>query len=214
MLGTELPVKNILQQKIAFEDKASVIPRAMPFSIDLDEQIIEWDEDEKALLATEPQFQWLTRTMPGGIHCRADDGDRGTWVKLGWAFNDADTLPTMEPALTDTYPEIVLRGAARLNPALKTYYGRLPRSLHHYGGYYTLTDENWPLIGQMNIEGAFVVGAMSGFGTLAARAAGQLCAQWVLSAKQPTYAATLSPQRYSDQKLMAQIGALANRGIL
>jgi len=214
MLGTRLPVKNVLQQKIAFEDKASAIPRNMPFSIDLDGQLIDWDEDERALLASDPEFAWSTQKMPGAIHCRPDGGDRGTWVKLGWAFNDLAVDPTMEPTLSDTFPEIVLRGAARLNPSLKTYYGKLPRNTHHYGGYYTLTDENWPLIGEMDAEGAFVVGAMSGFGTMAACAGGELCARWVLGTDKPSYAIELSPQRYSDRALMAQIGAISSRGIL
>lgn len=214
MLGTRLPVKNVLQQKIAFEDKAAVIPRNMPFSIDLDGQLIDWDEEDRALLARDPDFAWATREMPGAIHCRPDGGDRGTWVKLGWAFNDLAVKPTMTPKLSDTFPEIVLRGAARLNPSLKIYYGKLPRNTHHYGGYYTLTDENWPLIGEMGVEGTFVVGAMSGFGTMAACAGGELCARWVLGTDKPAYADALSPQRYGDSALMAQIVALSSRGIL
>jgi hypothetical protein len=54
--------------------------------------------------------------------------------------------PRLNPELNDEFPEVVLRGAARLNPALKAYYGTLPKNTRHYGGYYTLTDENWPLV--------------------------------------------------------------------
>ena len=56
-----------------------------------------------------------------------------------------------------------MRGAAALQPALKAYYGRLPVDLSHYGGYYTMTPENWPLIGPMGPTGAFVVGAPNAF---------------------------------------------------
>jgi glycine/D-amino acid oxidase-like deaminating enzyme len=38
MLDIELPIKNILHQKIAFPDAANAIPRGLPFSIDLDAQ--------------------------------------------------------------------------------------------------------------------------------------------------------------------------------
>lgn len=214
MLGTALPVTNTLQQKIAFEDTASAIPRAMPFSIDLDEQIIDWDEEETALLADDPQFAWLTEQMPGAIHCRPDGGDDGRWIKLGWAFNNTESQPVYEPQFADNFPEIVLRGAARLNPSLKAYYGRLPRTMHHYGGYYTLTKENWPLIGPMAAEGSYVVGAMSGFGTMAACAAGELCACWVAGAALPDYAAMLSPARYHNAALMAELNAMSSRGIL
>jgi len=94
------------------------------------------------------------------------------------------------------------------------HYGKLPASLHHYGGYYTLTDENWPLIGAMQAEGSFVVGAMSGFGTMASCAAGELCAQTMMDLDLPDYASALSPARYDNHQLMDEIQALSQRGIL
>ena len=214
MLGTDLPVSNTLQQKIAFEDTRSAIPRQMPFSIDLDAQQIDWDSNERELLAQSEEHHWLTQELPGAIHCRPDGGDNGTWIKLGWAFNSTGVEAKREPELMESFPEIVLHGAARLNPSLRAYYGRLPRSMHHYGGYYTLTDENWPLIGSMDVAGSYVVGAMSGFGTMAACAAGDLCARVLLAEAVPEYAHALSPQRYSDADLMAEITALSQRGIL
>ncbi len=216
MLAVELPVQNTLQQKIAFEDSARVIPRNMPFSIDLDAQHIDWDEEERQLLFDSEDHRWLTEMFPGAIHCRPEGGDNGTWLKLGWAFNSTSTTATRTPTLLDSFPEIVLRGAARLNPSLKHYCTTMPSSMHHYGGYYTLTEENWPLIGQMDtqIEGAYVVGAMSGFGTMAACAAGELCADLLLEANVPNYAAAMSPQRYKVKNLMAEIQALSQRGIL
>jgi len=36
----------------------------------------------------------------------------------------------------------------------------------YYGGFYTMTEENWPLIGPMEVDDVFVVGALSGFGTM------------------------------------------------
>ncbi len=214
MLSDELPVSHTLQQKIAFEDAASAIHRQMPFAIDLDAQHIDWTEEEHQLLAENSEHQWLTREMPGAIHCRPEGGDNGTWLKLGWAYNDTHVEPVRAPELTVEFPEIVLRGAARLNPKLKQYVEKLPASLHHYGGYYTLTDENWPLVGPMKTEGSFVVGAMSGFGTMAACAAGELCARTMMDAEIPIYANALSPARYDNEKLMAEIHALSQRGIL
>ena len=214
MLSVELPVHNTLQQKIAFEDTAKAIPRQMPFSIDLDGQYIDWTDEERELLAESGEHEWLTSELPGAIHCRPEGGDKGNWLKLGWAFNDSPAEPVRTPELMDAFPEIVLRGAARLNPNLKQYYAKLPASRHHYGGYYTLTDENWPLIGAMETEGSFVVGAMSGFGTMAACAAGELCAQTMMALDLPEYASALSPARYNNDRLMAEIQALSQRGIL
>lgn len=179
-----------------FPDALGAIPRAMPFSIDLDGQSIDWTEDERAVLAEDPLTAWLTRPMTGAIHCRPDGGDQGQWIKLGWAFNTAEVEPTWTPPLLPNFPEIVLRGAARLNPALKAYYGRLPRQMHHYGGYYTRTEDNWPLIGPMGPPGAFMAAALSGHGTMGACATGELAAAWIAGAELPDYAAALSLQRF------------------
>jgi len=214
MVGVSLPVSNVLQQKIAFEDTEGAISRQMPFVIDLDPQEIDWSGEERALLRDEPELKWLAEQMPGAIHCRPDGGDVGRWVKLGWAFNETETDAVLEPALLDHFPEIVLRGAARLSPALKTYYGRLPRNRRHYGGFYTQTDENWPLIGPMGVAGTFVAGAMSGFGTMAACGTGALTANWVLGNELPEYAAALSPARTADSELMAALRAQNSRGML
>ena len=77
-----------------------------------------------------------------------------------------------------------------------------------------MTEENWPLIGPLGIEGAFVVGALSGFGTMAACAAGKLCASWVAGSDSPDYAADLSLQRYENAQLMTELGALQSKGVL
>lgn len=214
MLGLALPVHNVLQQKIAFEDTAQAIPRHLPFSIDLDEQAIDWGEEEQELMAADPDHAWLTKELPGGVHCRPDGGDNGSWIKLGWAYNETPSEPSLEPRFDDYFPEIVLRGAARLNPSLKAYFEHLPRNRVHYGGYYTMTHENWPLIGPMGVEGAYVAGAMSGFGTMAACASGELCAAWALGGDLPDYAEHLSPERYENKTLMAELEAQNDRGLL
>ncbi len=214
MLDIHLPVSNVLQQKIAFEDAAGAIPRRMPFSIDLDGQRLDWTDEERDLLAEDPALVWLTEDMPGSIHCRPDGGDRGNWIKLGWAYNETPSQECLEPVLDDNFPEIVLRGAARLNPSLKSYYGHLPRNMTHYGGFYTMTEENWPLVGPMGVDGTFVVGAMSGFGTMAACAAGELCANWLLGAELPDYANALSLSRRDDADLMIELREQKSRGLL
>lgn len=205
MLDVKLPLYNTFQQKIAFEDREKAIPRNMPFSIDLDGQLIDWADDEREMMLQDPEYRWLAEAMPGSIHCRPDGGDHGNWIKMGWAFNEKPEQATWESPLNDNFPEIVLRGAARLNPALKAYYGKLPRSMHHYGGWYTMTDENWPLIGPMGPEGSFMNCAHSGFGTMASCAGGELCAAWVAGGELPEYAADFSFQRYENEALMTSL---------
>ncbi|UOA32876.1 D-amino acid dehydrogenase [Sulfitobacter sp. DSM 110093] len=213
MLGVDLPVYNTFQQKIAFEDRRGAIPRTMPFSIDLDGQKIDWSDEERDMLLEDPDFAWLAGDMPGAIHCRPDGGDAGKWVKLGWAYNETPAKATWEQQLDSNFPDIVLRGATRLNPALKSYYGQLPRNMHHYGGWYTMTEENWPLIGRMGPERSFMNCAMSGFGTMAACAAGELCAATIAETELPDYASDFSLARYDNAQLMTTLRA-ANKGVL
>lgn len=213
-LDIKLPVSNWLQQKIAFEDREGAIDRTMPFTIDLDTQHLDWSEEERELLLEDESMAWLARELPGAVHCRPEGGDAGKWLKLGWAYNQKTAEPSFEPYFDDGFPEIVLRGAARLHPGLKVYYGQLPRAMSHYGGYYTLTDENWPLLGPTEVDGFYLAGALSGFGTMAACASGELLAQHMLGKQLPDYAAAFSPMRYGDAEIMAMIKAQPGRGIL
>ena len=214
MLGYDLPVVNVRQQKVAFEDRHKAIPRDMPFSIDLDPQTIDWASEESELLSSDPETSWLTEPMPGAIHCKAEGGEHSNWIKLGWAYTRSATSPTWEPDLDDHFPEVVLRGAARLNPALRQYYGRLPRQMNHYCGYYTMTAENWPLIGQAGPDGSYVVGALSGFGTMAACASGFIAANLITEGDLPDYAAKLGLSRSEDAAFVAGLKQKARASVL
>ncbi len=218
MLGVALPVKNIFHQKLAFEDSHSAVPRNQPFSIDIDETPLDWSNEERATLAEEPELSWLTRPIDGGIHCRPEGA--GKWIKLGWAYNRTASQPNPNRELTDdpmfnpNYPEIVLRGAAKLNPKLAQYVESMPANRVHYGGYYTMTQENWPIIGPLDQSGAFVVGALSGFGCMAACAAGSLCADWVCGGQRPDFAKYLSLARYDDPALANIMNRSNDLGLL
>ena len=49
-----------------------------PFSIDLDEQLMDWSDEEREMLAEDPELAWLTQTVPGGAHSRPDGGEQRT----------------------------------------------------------------------------------------------------------------------------------------
>ena len=218
MLAAELPIKNVYQQKISFTDRLGVIPRDMPFSIDMDEKQLHWSDEERALLSADPDVAWLTERLPPGTHCRPDGGVHGTSVKLGWAYNQTASEPQRElaneAAIDPQFPEIVMRGAAALLPALNAYVDEPPSRFAHYGGYYTMTQENWPLIGPMGPENSYVVAALSGFGSMAACAAGKLCATWVCGDALPDYASHLSLERYADEALIDRLQNQSNKGLL
>jgi glycine/D-amino acid oxidase-like deaminating enzyme len=55
--------------------------------------------------------------------------------------------------------------------------------------------------------------AMSGFGTMAACAAGELCAATIAGSNLPDYATSFSLARYGDDALMNELRA-ASKGVL
>jgi glycine/D-amino acid oxidase-like deaminating enzyme len=214
MLGDCLPVHCVYQQKIAFEDREHAIARDMPFAIDLDGQTLPWTAEEQLALAEDPDTAALLAPMKGGIHCRPDGGDAGNWIKLGWAFNEQHSDPHGDEPIDPQFPDLVLRAASRLHPGLARYIGHLPRGARHYGGYYAMTAENLPLIGPMRTPGAFMAGSLSGYGTMAACAAGELAAAWITDSLRPAYATSLNLARHTDEKLMMELTSAKAKGVL
>ena len=208
-LGEDLPVKCVYQQKVAFPDTEHAVPRDMPFTIDLDGQALAWSDEDREILASDESTRHLVAPMKGGIHCRPDGPAEGTWVKLGWAYNETASDPHGEEPIDPQFPDTVIRAASRLQPRLARYIGRLPRGVRHYGGYYAMTEENWPLIGPMKTPGAFVAGALSGYGSMAACATGAICAAWVAGRPRPDYARAFGLHRQSDAALMAELARLS-----
>jgi glycine/D-amino acid oxidase-like deaminating enzyme len=106
------------------------------------------------------------------------------------------------------YPEIVLRGIATVLPAMAAYFDAPPRPVVD-GGYYLKTEENRPLIGPLGPEGAWIIGALSGFGLMASPAAGELVAGRIAGGDAPKYARWFELSRYEDPEYLA---LLANWG--
>jgi glycine/D-amino acid oxidase-like deaminating enzyme len=213
-LGERIPVFNALQQKFAFEDVLQAIPPEQPFSVDLDDVTLDWNNEERAMLTEDKQYGVYTGTLPGKVHRRTDAAKGRRSLRLGWAWQNMPVDPQWSPPLDDVFPEVVLRAAAKLNPALRNYIDKMPATSHHYGGYYTMTEENLPLIGPVQVPGLYVVGALSGFGTMAACAAGETCAKWIAESPLPAYAHALSPARYKDPRLMRELMRSDDRGVL
>jgi glycine/D-amino acid oxidase-like deaminating enzyme len=214
MVDVEVPVYSVFQQKITFPDHLGVVPRSAPFTIFMDAQHLDWSEEEEALFRSEPGYRWLLEPFPGGVHIRPEGGDDSPWIKLGWAFNATAEAPVWERELIPEFPDVVLRGASRLVPGLKKYYDRIPQPVVHYGGYYTKTKENLPVIGPLGVNGAFVVGALSGFGTMVSCAAGELTAAWVTGSPLPGYARDMSPERFQDPEYARKIKDIKPEGEL
>lgn len=219
MLGRNIEVKNYYQQKILLADEYKLIPRDLPFSIDIDEQFLKWTDEEIKLLSTDPKMRWLLNGINGSVHCRPEGGENNNWLKLGWAYNTLASETPQDDLINDphydsSFPEIVLRGASNLNPNLRKYIESMPTDIIHYGGYYTMTEENWPLIGKLDNKSAYIIGALSGFGTMMACAAGELCADHIFASNLPEYASDLSLDRYKNKKLIQALYSSESKGLL
>ena len=197
-MGVALPVFLELHAKMRFDDRLGTVPRSAPFTIWTDPVAdLGWRADERARFADEPSTQWLVGPMPGGLHVRPVHGGRGRDVFLIWTF-ESEPHPFVWPPTFDRHlGEVLVRGLARMVPAAEAYIGEGDRGLVD-GGYYAKTPENRPLIGPLPVDGAFVTGALSGYGIMASHAAGELIAAQVLGLPLPSYADALSPARYND----------------
>jgi glycine/D-amino acid oxidase-like deaminating enzyme len=128
-----------------------------------------------------------------------------------WEHRTVTRAPVWPLPLDPFSFETVLRGMATMIPALSAYRTRLPEPIVD-GGYYTKTVENRPLIGPMGPAGSFVVGALSGFGIMAACAAGELAALHVTGQNLPAYAPSFALDRYEDPDYRREIAELTDSG--
>lgn len=213
LLGVDLPVFSELHLKIALEDKLRIIDRAAPLVIWEDAQCLPWREEERAALADSPDAADLLAPFPGGIHFRPEGGHGAATLLMLWAYH-TEPVPERFPIPIDAaFAETVLRGMTTLAPGLAAYLERLPKT-YVDGGYYTKTVENRPLIGPLPVEGAYVLGALSGYGLMAACAAGELLAAHVAAAPLPAYAPAFLPSRYDDPSYRERLTAWGATGQL
>jgi glycine/D-amino acid oxidase-like deaminating enzyme len=197
LLAVELPVINELHLKIALKDVLGVVPRDAPLMIWLDPQTLPWSAEERSDLAESADTRWLLDQLPDGAHLRPEGGGDSNIVLLLWAYHVEPREVIVPPPLDEFYPEVVVRGLAAMIPGLRAYFGKASIALYD-GGYYTKTPENRPLAGPLPVEGAYVCGAVSGFGLMASAAVGELTAAHLTHSVLPEYAAQLAPARYTD----------------
>ncbi len=197
MIGVELPVIHELHLKIALKDHLGIVPRDAPLMVWIDPQHLPWTADERADLATSEDTRWLLDELPGGVHLRPEGGSDSNLVLMLWAYHVEPREPIVPPPLDEFFPEVVLRGMSAMIPGLRTYFAKSSVLLYD-GGYYTKTLENRPLAGPLPVAGAYVCGAVSGYGLMASAAVGELVAAHVTGNALPDYTPTFSIERYND----------------
>lgn len=211
MLGLEFPIINTLQRKFIIPDPKNIIPKNMPFTIYADAQKLNWSQEEIEFFTSDEKLHWLLQEFPGGLHIKPESEG----IKLGWAFQTENETPEWNPKNFDLFPQAVLKGASRFIPELAAYEENIPNPIIEYAGYYTRTKENWPLIGPTEMKNVFVIGALAGFGTMSACAAGELCANYMLENDNlPSYAENFHPLRYDNPKMINEINNVKSDGQL
>jgi glycine/D-amino acid oxidase-like deaminating enzyme len=199
LLDIDLPVFTEVHLKVACHDSNKAVPRDAPLLIWNDPQVLSWTDEERQALAEEEASAWLTAEMPGGAHTRPEGGADSDIILLLWEYATRESEPVFPPPLDELYPEVSLRGMSAMLPGFSSYFERPPRPTLD-GGYYTKTRENRPLIGALPVSGAYIIGALSGYGLMAACAAGELLAKHVTGSPLPSYAPAFSLERYDDPK--------------
>ena len=206
MLGVELPLFCERHRKWMFDDHLRVLPREAPLVIWTDPQHLPWRPEEREAIASDPEMRWLLDEFPPGVHVRPEGAGDSTRVLLLWAYHTEPVTPTFPLPEDPFFPEIVLRGITAAVPGFRRYWERMPRPVVD-GGYYTKTPENLPLIGPLPVEGAYIIAALSGYGIMAACAAGDLLAKHIVGAPLPSYAAAFHPLRYTRPEVYPRLAA-------
>jgi glycine/D-amino acid oxidase-like deaminating enzyme len=186
MLGLSVPVMHELHAKLTVRDPRGAVQRDAPFVI--------WNDP----------VEIGGRPLPAGVHMRPVDLTHGDELQLIWTFETGVRQYEWPPRFDDRHREILLRGCARMIPAMTPYIGNGTSGVLD-GGYYCKTRENRPLIGRLPIDGAFICGALSGIGLMSAHAAGELVALHVTGGALPAYAPAFSPSRYDDAAYVSLI---------
>jgi glycine/D-amino acid oxidase-like deaminating enzyme len=213
MMGLDLPIYCELHGKISFNDHLHIVPRDAPLFIWTDPQSLPWSESERTELAGFDDTQWLLDPFPDGPHGRPEGAGDSPIVLILWTYDLHPMEPVWPPTFDPAYPDVVLRGLSRIVPRLKEYFGRAPRMMVD-GGYYAKTQENRPLIGPLPVKGAYILGALSGFGIMAARAAAELIAAHVTGGELPPYAQWFLLERYDDPEYQKLLEAWPSSGQL
>lgn len=226
LLGLDLPVINEPHGKLILDDSLGAVPRDAPLLIWNDPVRLDWGAGEHRRLAADPATRPLLDELPPGVHCRPR-GDREVLVLWSYgggaeaagtgretdppdAAGAAGAPPAWSrlPRFHPLFGEVVLRGLERMLPAVSAYRGAAGRSGRVDGGWYCKTPDNRPLIGPLPVAGAWVLGALSGFGIMASQAAAELLADHLTGKVLRPWAAAFRPDRFDDPRYRERLAAL------
>lgn len=213
LLGVDLPVHTELHLKATIRDSLGVVGREAPLLIWTDSQVLPWEPEEREALAEDEATRWLTEPFPAGVHVRPDGPGENQTILMLWDYQAKKMDPIWPPQMDNQYPEIALRGLAAMLPRMREYFPRMPRPQLD-GGYYTRTLENRPLVGPMCVDGAYMTGAVSGYGIMSACGVGELLASHITGGPLPSYAPAFDLKRYDDPEYQKRLKDWGDSGQL
>jgi glycine/D-amino acid oxidase-like deaminating enzyme len=197
LVGVDLPLFCELHAKVAFNDTLRAMPRGAPMTLWADPMTIAWSPQEYQELAASDSHRHLVEELPPGAHGRPEGAGESMSVLGVWTYDAEPQEPVFPLPFDSAHQEVVLRGMARMIPAMAPYLERMPRCFVD-GGYYTKTRENRFLAGPLPVEGAYVIGALSGYGMMASNGAADLLADYLAERPLPRYAPAFRLDRYDD----------------
>ncbi len=197
LLGVDIPVFNELHGKVAINDPLGIVPRDAPLMIWSDPVELVWSDEEREELAADAEMRWLTEPFPAGVHFRPEGGPDAQTLLLLWTYHVSPQEAVWPLRFEPEYAEINVRGLARMIPGLSVYLDNIGRP-YVDGGYYCKTQENRPLITPLPVEGAYLFGALSGYGIMASQAGADLLAAYLAGSDLPAYAPAFHLGRYDD----------------
>ena len=210
LLGETLPVHSEVHLKVGFRDTLGVFPRDAGLLIWNDPQRLDWSDEERAHLSAAGRDD-LLEEMPIACHGRPEGGTGSPWVLALWEYHRKVIEPVWPLPDDPLYGEVVIRGLAAMFPAMAQYLDHMPQTVVD-GGYYTKTVENRPLAGPLQTDGAYVIGALSGFGVMAACGTADLVAARITGTPLPDYAPAFTLERYEDPAYRREIETLTETG--
>ncbi|OGO20859.1 MAG: hypothetical protein A2Z14_11350 [Chloroflexi bacterium RBG_16_48_8] len=197
IIGLELPIFHERHPKVSMRDTLGILPRHAPLLIWEDSQRLTWEDEDREILAGSKETQWLFNGLPSGVHVRPESGPESQNILFLWPYDLEPVKPTFPVPIPASYPEIALRELVTMLPDMKICLERMPKPVV-VGGYYTKTKENRLLCGPLPIDGAYVLGALSGYGLMAASGAGELLAAELSGSTLPEYAPAFTLERYEN----------------
>jgi glycine/D-amino acid oxidase-like deaminating enzyme len=213
LVGVDLPVFCERHAKVAFTDSLGAVPRHAPMLIWTDPVRLPWSAEEREVLGDAPDIRRLLEELPPGVHGRPE-GPADSPIVLGiWTYDIEPLEPQFPLEFDPAYAEIVIRGLSRMLPAMAGYADRLPRAFVD-GGYYTKTEENRFLACPLPLDGAYVLGGLSGYGLMASNGAADLLADYIAGRPLPRYAKAFHLDRYQDPAYRALLPSWGDSGQL